>query len=146
MSAEANKALIRRYFEAIDTKNVDIVDEFVAPNFVAHSPFPGTSPDRDGAKQAFNIFLTATPDGYHTVDDLIAEGDKVLARITGYGTHTGELLGIPPTGKQIMATGIAIWRIADGKIVEHWSEVDTLGLLQQLGVVPAMGQASESPL
>jgi steroid delta-isomerase-like uncharacterized protein len=142
MSEEDNKALIRRFFEAIDTKKVDIVDEFVAPNFIEHSPFPGTSPDRDGTKQAFNITLTAFPDTYHTVDDLIAEADTVAARITGYGTHTGEFLGIPPTGKQVAMTGIAIWRIADGKIVEHWAEIDALGLLHQLGAVPPLGQAS----
>jgi len=81
------------------------------------------------------MFKTATP-GYHTVDDLIAEGDKVAGRITGYGTHEGELLGTPPTRKQIRMSGIVIWRIKNGKIVEHWAQNDTLGLMQQLGVFP----------
>jgi predicted ester cyclase len=140
MSTEENKALIRRYFEAIDTGNVDILDEFLAPNFVEHTPLPGMSTDLNGWKQAFKVFLTASP-GYHTVDDLIAEGDKVVGRITGYGTHEGELFGIPRTGKQIQITGISIWRIADGKIVEHWQVADMFGLMQQIGVVPPRGQA-----
>jgi steroid delta-isomerase-like uncharacterized protein len=136
MSAEENKALIRRYLKAVDAGDVNCLDEFLAPDFVSHSPLlPGMPPTLDGVKQAFRIFLRATP-GYHTVDDLIADGDKVTARITGYGTHEAELLGIPETHKAIKMSGIAVWRIAGGKIVEHWAEIDLLGLLQQLGVVP----------
>lgn len=78
-------------------------------------------------------FVAGAP-GYHIVEDLIAEGDKVAGRITAYGKHEGDLFGIPATGKEIWVTGMAIWRIADGKIVEHWHETDQLGLLQQLGV------------
>ncbi len=92
-------------------------------------------PTRDGGKEALRLFLRATP-GYHTVDDLIAERDKVVARITGYGTHEAELLGIPATHKAITMSGIVIWRLAGGKIVEHWAQVDLFSLLQQLGVVP----------
>ena len=139
MSTEENKALIRRYFEAIDAAceagNANILDEFLAPDFVTHSPFPGTPPTREGAKQIFMAFVASAP-GTHIVEDLIAEGDKVVGRITANGTHDGELLGIPRTGKQISMTGMTIWRIADGKIVEHWSQMDTLGLLQQLGAIP----------
>ena len=80
-------------------------------------------------------FVASAP-GTHVVEDLIAEGDRVVGRITANGTHEGELLGIPRTGKQIRMTGMTIWRIADGKIVEHWSEMNVLGLLQQLGVSP----------
>ena len=111
------------------------MDEFVAPDFVSHDPLPGVSGDLKGLKQAFMLFKAATP-GYHTVDELIAEGDKVVARITGYGTHDGDFLGIPRTGKEIRMSGIVIWRIRRGKIVEHWAQNDTLGLLQQLGVSP----------
>jgi len=139
MSIEENKALIHRYMEAVDKGSVAALDEFIAPDFVDHNPFPGVAPGLEGAKQAFAIFLNAVP-GYHTVDDLIAEGDKVVARMTGYGTHERELMGIPPTGKQLKTTGIAIWRIADGKIVEHWGEADMLGMMQQLGVVPTGGE------
>lgn len=84
-------------------------------------------------------FVAGAP-GYHIVEDLIAEGDKVAGRITTYGKHEGDLFGIPATGKEIQVTGMAIWRIADGKIVEHWHETDQLGLLQQLGVIPALDQ------
>lgn len=145
MSAEENKALIRRFFEAIDaagkTGNAEIIDEFLAPDFVEHNPFPGIPPTREGWKQIFTAFVAGAP-GYHVVDDLVAEGDKVTGRITAYGTHEGDLFGIPRTGKQIRVTGMAIWRIADGKIVEHWHETDQLGLMQQLGVVPTPEQGA----
>jgi predicted ester cyclase len=142
MSAEENKALIRRYFAAIDaackTGNASILDEFLAPDFVTHTPFPGMPPTREGAKQIFMAFVASAP-GSHVVDDLIAEGDRVVGRITATGTHEGDLLGIARTGKHIRMTGMTIWRIADGKIVEHWSEMNVLGLLQQLGAVPMPG-------
>jgi predicted ester cyclase len=143
MSAEENKELVRRYFQAIDEAceagNAEIVDDFLAPDFVEHNPFPGIPPTRDGWKQAFMAFVNGAP-GYHIVDDLVAEGDKVVGRITAYGKHTGELFGIPETGRDIRVSGIAIWRIQDGKIVEHWHETDQMGLMQQLGVVPAAGE------
>ena len=141
MTLEENKALIRRYFEEIDASAQDgrgapVLEEFVAADFINHNPLPGFTPDLVGLKQAYDHFLAANPDGYHVIEDMIAEGDKVVTRLIGYGTQTGELLGIPPTGKQFRATAIAIHRIAKGKIVEHWSETDTLGVMQQLGVVP----------
>jgi predicted ester cyclase len=140
MTAEENKALIRRYYEEIDAaakdeRGASVLDEFIAPNFLNHDPSPGFSPDLEGLKQAYNHFLDANPDGYHVVEDMIAEGDKVMTRLSAYGTQTGELFGIPPTGKQVSMTAIAIHRIANGKIVEHWSELDNLGMMQQLGVV-----------
>ncbi len=139
---EENKALIQRYFEEIDAaaqdgRGASVLDEFVAADFVDYNPSPGFTPDLEGLKQAYNHFLAAQPDGYHIVEDMIAEGDKVMTRVSAYGTHTGELFGIAPTGKQVSMTGIAVHRIANGKIVEHWSELDNLGLMQQLGVVPA---------
>src|SRR5579864_5480635 len=102
MSIEGNKALIRRYFEAIDAAcasgNADVLDKFVAPDFVTHNPFPGMAPGIEGAKRVFRMFVAAAP-GNHVVEDLVAEGDKVVGRITAYGTHEGELFGIPGTGK-----------------------------------------------
>jgi steroid delta-isomerase-like uncharacterized protein len=146
MSLEENKALIRRYFAAIDAAcqsgNADILDEFLAPDFVEHNPFPGIPATRDGWKQAFLMFDAATP-GYHVVEDLIAEGDKVVARITAHGTHEGELFGIPATGKTMRMSAIGMWRIADGKIVEHWYEADNLGMMQELGVVPIPEHATD---
>ena len=147
MSAEENKALIRRYFDAIDAEcksgnaNADMLDEFLAADMVTHSPNPewerrGLPPDREAGKQLFRLFATAAP-GYHVIEDLVAEGDKVGARIKAYGTHEGELMGIPRTGKEIQMSGIVIWRIADGKIVEHWAEIDVAGLMRQLSPMPA---------
>jgi steroid delta-isomerase-like uncharacterized protein len=137
MSTEANKGLIHRYIAAVDRGDVRALDEFIAPHFVDHSPFPGTTGDLAGLRQAFAIFQKGVP-GTHTIDDLIAEGDKVAGRITGFGTHSGEFMGIPATGKKVQVAGIAIWRIENGRIVEHWSQVDSLGLMQQLGAMPAV--------
>jgi predicted ester cyclase len=139
MSPEDNKELIRRYFAAIDEgceeERVDLIDEFLAPDFVEHNPFPGMPPTREGWKQAFKMFVAGAP-GHHIIEDLVAEGDKVVGRITAYGTHVGDLFGIPATGKDIRVSGIAIWRIREGRIIEHWHETDALGLMQQVGVVP----------
>jgi predicted ester cyclase len=139
MSAEDNKELIRRYFAAIDEgceeERADLIDEFLAPDFVEHNPFPGVPPTREGWKQAFRMFVTGAP-GHHVVEDLVAEGDTVVGRITAYGKHVGDLFGVPATGRDIRVSGIAIWRIRDGQITEHWHETDALGLMQQLGVVP----------
>jgi len=141
VSARDNKDLIRRYFEAIDRPDVseDILDEFLDPEIITHNPPPGIPPNFEGLKKQFLVFQKSTP-GYHTVDDLIAEGDKVVARITGYGTHEGDLFGIPRTGKEIRMSGIVIWRIKNGKIVEHWAQNDMISLLQQLEVLPPMGK------
>ena len=142
MTTEDNKALIRRYFEEMDAeKDVALIDELVAPDFVNHDPPPGLAPDREGLKHLFLHFLSATPDGYHVINDIIAEGDKVVTHVTGYGTHTGELFGIPPTGKRFETEGISIRRIANNKIAEHWAVVDMLSVMQQLGVIPEPAQA-----
>jgi len=137
MDTEENKAVIRRYFQAIDegcrAGNADIIDQFLASDFVEHNPFPGIPPTRDGWKQTFEGFVKGAP-GYHVIEDLVAEGDKVVGRITAYGKHEGELFGIPATGRDIRVTGIAIWRIRDGQIVEHWHETDQMGLMAQLGI------------
>jgi predicted ester cyclase/2-polyprenyl-3-methyl-5-hydroxy-6-metoxy-1,4-benzoquinol methylase len=136
MTAE-NKSLVRRFYEEIDKGNLAAIDELVAYDYVDHSPppFPGLSPGREGVKQAFELFWEATP-GYHRIDDQIAEGDKVVTRLTAIGLHEGDLPGIPKTGNKLEMTAIVIHRIADGKLVEKWSNKDVLGFLQQLGVIP----------
>ena len=141
MSAEENKALVRRYFETIDRGDYDALDQFVAVDYVDHNPppLPGLASGLDGVKQECRYFRQAHPDGRHSIDDQVAEGDKVVTRVTARGTHTGELLGIPATGRELMTTGIAIHRVAGGKLVEHWAESNLLGLLQQLGALPPMG-------
>ena len=137
MSVERNKALMLRFFGEMDARrDVSVIDDFVSPDFVDHSPAPGMSPDIEGLKRMFLHFLQATPDGTHAVDDILAEGDKVAVRVRAWGTQTGELFGIPPTGERVETTGIGVYRIADGKIAEHWNEVDMLRVMQQLNVIP----------
>ena len=142
MSTEVNKTSLRRFYdEAFNKKNKAAIDEFIAPDQVDHAAPPGTPGGLAGAKQTITMYLTAFPDLHFTVEDLIAEGDKVVARLTVRGTQKGAFMGIPPTGKHVTSTAIDINRLAGGKSVEHWLEMDTLGLLHQLGVVPAPGQA-----
>ena len=138
MSAEANKSLVRRFYEEIDKGNLDILDELVAPDYLDHNPppFPGLHAGLDGLKQAFRIFREATP-GHHQIEDQIAEGDKVVTRLTSYGKHEGDLPGAPRTGNDLKMTSITIHRIANGKLVEKWAEKDVLGFLQQIGVIPS---------
>jgi steroid delta-isomerase-like uncharacterized protein len=137
MSVEdQNKALIRRFYEEIDKGNIDAMDELVAPDYANHDPpsLPGLAPGREGLKQAFRMFWQGTP-GTHTIEDQIAEGDKVVTRLRAKGRHEGELAGIPPSGNEMDVTAIAIHRIKDGKIVEHWSDVDSAALMAQLGLI-----------
>jgi steroid delta-isomerase-like uncharacterized protein len=131
-----NKALVQRFYQEIDKGNLAAMDELVAEDYVDHSPpaFPGLGPGREGFKKSFKLFWEATP-GYHKIEDQIAEGDKVVTRLTAYGTHTGDLPGIPRTGNKLEVTAIVIHRIADGKLVEEWSNKDMLGYLRQLGLI-----------
>jgi steroid delta-isomerase-like uncharacterized protein len=131
MSTKSNKALIRRYFKAIDTGDVSVLEKYVSPAFVDHDPSAGQPPDREGLKQSFLSSQDALP-GYHTVDELIAEGDTVVARVTGYGTHEGTYRGVPATGRKVRMSGIVIWRIRGGKIVERWSASHTEDLMRQI--------------
>lgn len=146
MSIEDNKALVRRWLEAVDTGDVAVLGRYLAAAYVDHNPppFPDLPPGRAGAERAFALALAAFSDFHHVIEDQIAEGDLVVSRIAGTGVHTGEFLGIPPTGRRVSMSGIAIHRVQDGRIVEHWAQIDALGLLQQLGAVPAPGTASAS--
>jgi steroid delta-isomerase-like uncharacterized protein len=141
MSAEGNKALIRRYVEEVWNKgNLSVIGEILATKFIRHDPAdPEPVSSSEGLKQVVTMYRTAFPDVHFTIDDQIAEGDKVATRWRGSGTHKGSLRGIAPTGKESTVTGIVISRIVGGKIVEEWGNWDTLGMLQQLGVVPKMG-------
>src|SRR6187551_310818 len=135
---ETNKEIIRKYFKAIDEEgkrgNAEILNEFLAEDFIEHNPAPGIPPTRDGWKQLFKMFAEATP-GYHVIDDLIAENDKVVAHITAYGKHVGTVFGIPATNRAFSMKGIVIWRLKDGKITEHWAQNDMIGMMMQLGVM-----------
>ena len=140
MSAEANKALVRRFYEEIDKGNLEAMDELVAADYVDHNPppLPDLPPGREGLKQAFKIFWAATP-GYHRIEDQIAEGDKVVTRLTSFGKHEADLPGAPRTGNEMKMTSITIHRIENGKLVEKWSEKDMISLLQQIGKMPSTG-------
>jgi predicted ester cyclase len=138
LSIEENKALVRRFYEEIDQGNLEAMDELVAEDYIDHSPPPFPfPPGRQGLKDAFKLFWEATP-GRHEIEDQVAEGDKVVTRLTSYGRHEGDLPGAPRTGNEMKMTSVTIHRIADGKLVEKWSNKDELALLQQLGVIPRM--------
>ena len=140
MPVEENKALVRRFYAEIDAGNIDAMDELVAEDYIDHNPppFPGLASGREGLKQAFEIFWKATP-GHHTIEDQIAEGDKVVTRLTAVGRHEDDLPGIPRTGADLKMTATVVHRIESGKLVEKWSDKDVLGFLQQLGVMPILG-------
>jgi len=141
MSTDENKALFSRFREGFWNRgNVNLVDEVMAPEFVSHAgDAPGVPLDREGLKRRGTMMHGAFPDMKVTAEDLIAEGDRVVVRSSWSGTHTGELMGIPPTGKVVSVGVIDIVRIAGGKIVEHWGEMDMMGMMQQLGIIPAPG-------
>jgi steroid delta-isomerase-like uncharacterized protein len=143
MATEENKAVIRRAYEEFNKgkeASMAAMEELYAPDYVLHGT--GVFPDMDLAamKQLVPAFFTAFPDQHYTLEDLIAEGDKVVQRWTMRGTHQGDFMGIPPTGKQVSFTGIEIDRIKDGQFVESWVNEDHLGLMQQLGAIPQMAQ------
>jgi steroid delta-isomerase-like uncharacterized protein len=140
MSTEESKALVRREYElGVNEKDFDVRDGALASNYIGH--FPGLPPIQgiEAFKQFTSGFFTAFPDLQTTIEDLIAEGDKVAVRQTWRGTHTGDFLGIPPTGKHVVFTSTEFYRVAGGKLAEEWVELDMLGLLQQLGAIPPMG-------
>jgi predicted ester cyclase len=137
MSPEENKALVRRWFAETDRGNEAIVDELCVAEYTDHSPpLPGMGSGSAAIRQANAALRAAFPDTVHMIEDQIAEGDKVVTRLRGRATFTGEILGIPPNGKVVEITGISIHRIAGGKLVEHWGNFDSFSFMQQLGVVP----------
>ena len=148
MTAEANKAVVRRTFEEVwNSGQLDVADEVYAPGHSNHDPvFPSIVPGPDGITPIVSMYRAGFPDLQFTVEDMVAEGDRVVTRWSASGTHTGELRGIapyvrgiPPTNKRVTVTGITISHIANGQIVESWSSWDTLGMMQQLGLIPTAG-------
>jgi predicted ester cyclase len=146
VSVQDNKAIVTRVSEqAVGGGDLSVMDELVAEDFLDHSALPGTPPGREAAKTFVRIFHAGFPDLSLTNEDIIGEGDKVVHRYVLRGTHQGEFMGIPPTGNRIEVHGIDELRVAGGKIVERWGQVDQLGLMQQLGVVPTPpGQSEEA--
>ena len=138
MSPEENKAVVRRFWGVWEEGNIDLVDELLAPDYLNHTP---ASPDQptgpEGVKGLVAMFRSAIPDLRVVVEDMIAEGEKVAVRYTLEGTHEGELFGVPPTGRRLSIKSIAVERVSEGTIREHWRVTDSLDMMQQLGVIPA---------
>ncbi|TES84206.1 MAG: ester cyclase [Dehalococcoidia bacterium] len=142
MSTEENKENARRAVEEVLNKgDLSLANELVDANYIGHQPGLPDFKGPEGFRQYMTMMRTAFPDIHLTVEDTVAEGDKVVNRYTGRGTHKGELMGIAPTGKQATITGMVISHYVGGKQVEAWVSSDMLGMLQQLGVAPPVGQA-----
>jgi steroid delta-isomerase-like uncharacterized protein len=142
MSAET-KGIARRFLEeAFNSGNLAVVDELVAPEFVNHdAALPEPATGIEATKASIKGYRDAFPDLRLTIEQQVAEGEYVTTRWSARGTHQGDLLGMAATGKQATVTGITIDRIVNGRFVESWTNWDTLGLMQQLGVVPALATA-----
>ncbi len=140
MSVEENKALLHRYVEEVHNKgNLDALDQFYAADFVDHNAFPGIPPGIEGMRQTYTMIHSALTNIHIAINDMVAEEDKIVIRFTASGIHKGEFMGIPPTGKEFSIMEIRIYRIASGKIVEHWGLIDETSLMQQLGITPPTG-------
>ncbi len=137
--SEENKAAFRRVTDAFSSRDFSAFDDRIAPEMVEHNPAPRQAPGPEGMKQMAGMFRTAFPDARITVEDLIAEGDKVAGRMSFTGANTGEFMGAPATGKSVTIQEIHICRFSGGKMVEHWGLEDSLGMMQQLGLIPEMG-------
>lgn len=138
MSTKQNKALIRKHFESINNKDLKSALTQISPYLVDHGVRRSIPLEQPGMRIFFDLQFAAFPDLHATIDDLIAEDDKVVARVTICGTNHGSFMGMPPTGKQATWSLIDISRLADGKIVEHWLQMDEISLMQQLGIVPPL--------
>jgi predicted ester cyclase len=138
MTVEQNKALVRRWFSELDKRNLAIIDELIAPDYVDHNPpLADMPPGREGVRQSSLALLHAFPDAVHIIEDQMAEGDKVMTRLTTRATFQGEILGFKPTGAIVEVQGIAVHRIENGKLVEHWANMDMAGFMDQISQTPA---------
>jgi steroid delta-isomerase-like uncharacterized protein len=143
-SEDQNKAIARQFVEEVMNRgDLAEVDDFLSTKFVTHNPIPGQEPGIQGFKHAYSMLRGAFPDVQFVVEDMLADRDEVMVRSTYRGTHTGELLGIPPTGKQVSVMGLDVLRLENGKIVEHWGSYDQLDMMNQLGLLPPMGQGAD---
>jgi predicted ester cyclase len=143
MSTEANKTCARRNSEqGVNKQGLNVIDECFAPDYIGHLPGFAPLQSSESQKNVRAAFFKAFPDLHTTIDQLVAEGDLVAVRNTWSGTQQGEFQGIPPTGKHVTFTTMDIYRMVDGKIAEHWAEMDAMGLMQQLGVIGSPGQGN----
>ena len=132
------KAMAQQWYsEVMNEGNEDLIDELCAENFVDHDPLPGTGPDRQGIHDFVKLVRSAFPDLQTTVDEIIAEGDRIAVRSTFRGTHEGDFMGIPATGKKVEVSNYDFVRFENDMCVEHWGTIDSAALMEQLGAVPA---------
>ncbi len=140
MSQEENKAAVRRFWEGFNAHNLDVWDEVCTPNFINHDPsLPVPDADLPTLKEIIGGLQAAFPDLDASEEDLISEGDRIVVRRTFHGTHKGEFMGVAATAREVTFAGLFISRLSGGKIEEHWAIFDALGLMQQIGGVPAPG-------
>lgn len=128
---ENNKAIVRAFIEAYNNRRLDLIDDFIASDYVDHT----NKVNRDGLKQLINMGFNAFPDWNEVIEDIIAEGDKVWVRISYTGTHKGQFMGLPPTGKKIISKAVDIYRVVDGKLAEYWNVTDNVDILKQTGAI-----------
>jgi steroid delta-isomerase-like uncharacterized protein len=133
----AEHQLADLYVEMINTHDPDLVDRFVAEDYVNHNAF--VADGREANRQFWAVFFTGLPDVSVTMEDLVISGDRVVGRFTYRGTHTGDLMGIPATGKPVEMRSIDIWRVQNGMFVEHWDELNLMQVFQQIGALPPLG-------
>ena len=135
MSTKENRAILQRLFRELNQGNVNVLDELFVEDFVDRYPVPGETPNKEGFKQFLAGTHETLPDWHWSLEDIIAEGDKVAYRFTMHGTDKGGYIGLPPTGKEVSFPGVGILRFAKGKVVERWTIVDSMNILHQLGLV-----------
>lgn len=144
MSTDTNKAVVRRFYdEVLNEGHIDALDQLAITEYDEHDPLPGQAAGLAGLKQRVSMLRGAFRPQF-TVQDVIAEGDKVVVRWTNHGTHVGEFLGMPATGKSFTIAGIDIYRLRDGKMAEHWHVVDLFSQMQQLGIIPQPAEAGSA--
>ena len=139
--AHHNKSIVRKFYATLSSGDLDAADKVVASDYVNHNAIPGQTAGLKGFKEGVSSLRAAFPDLQFTIEDQIAEGDKVATRYTVRGTHQGEFMGVAATGKPVTWSALVIQRIAGGKVQESWLQWDQLGLMQQLGAVPSAGKS-----
>jgi steroid delta-isomerase-like uncharacterized protein len=136
MATKDNKELVRKFWEVAEKGDYDAFGDYIREDSLDHSPMPGQPPGLEGVKYIFKMLKAAMPDFSQEIVDMVAEGDRVVVRAVSRGTHQGEMMGLPPTGKQVQIDEIHIVRVKDGKMTEHWGLVDQAALMAQLGLTP----------
>ena len=140
MNVETNKQTVRRLYDLLNAGNVEEIQDMVTDGYDEHDPLPGQGAGRDGVLDRYSMLIDALAPQF-TIEDVIAEGDRVVVRWMNSGTHVGEFAGIPPTGRAFSIAGIDIYRVVEGRLAEHWHVVDQLAMLGQLGVLPQSSPA-----